>query len=544
MATAEELKSHQTPFAVPGNSAVLTDSYEIRELLGSGSFGTVVKGIHKPSRLPYAIKIMNKKSMSDDGISKLRKEAQILRSLDHCNIVRFKEMMETDSHIYIVMEYVPGGQLLDQIAARGKFSEAEASQIVKYLFSAVNHIHEKDIVHRDLKPENILLENLEDLSTVKIADFGLSGQFENTNYLQRIKGTAGTLIYMAPEALTHSYYSKSVDIWSCGIITYILCVGTHPYYIPSDTKESYLGKVQQNHIKYPPHMSENARNLVSHLLNNNPSERYTAKEALNHPWITGEHSREGIPTVLEMMRSYNAQRKLRKAIYTVWSATAIHHAIKIPLANTQPDPYRNFIVGAAKAAAAKFQRAKNARIQAAMEDQSPSIPSAAVAPKVETVVEYTNPYMQQSVPSFRGLANGRHGDKLDRDKLPAIRKGSIKPAPPSPVNYKPMRRLPDEPSMTFGSMVGGVPPMLNAGGPIAGPNGGPRRLSSGKPHVESQESGRLFTQLKALPKQTEHRDALPPRKVTPVLGKEKMAKIGISDLAGVQRTSRRVSAGL
>eukprot|EP00743_Colponemidia_sp_Colp-15_P005259 GILK01005658.1.p1 GENE.GILK01005658.1~~GILK01005658.1.p1 ORF type:complete len:165 (+),score=21.47 GILK01005658.1:143-637(+) len=156
MATTEELKSHQTPFAVPADSTILTDSYEIRELLGSGSFGTVVKGIHKPSRQAYAIKIMNKKSMSEDGISKLRKEAQILRSLDHCNIVRFKEMMETDTHIYIVMEYVPGGQLLDQIAARGKFSEAEASQIVKYLLSAVNHIHERDIVHRDLKPGRII----------------------------------------------------------------------------------------------------------------------------------------------------------------------------------------------------------------------------------------------------------------------------------------------------------------------------------------------------------------------------------------------------
>jgi len=193
------------------------------------------------------------------------------------------EVFEDEEQFFLVMELVPGKELFDKIVERGQYSEKDASNIARQIISAVEYLHEKGIAHRDLKPENLLSSVSDEQELIKIADFGFSKDF-NEDKLQTSCGSPG---YVAPEVLTSESYDKSVDMWSIGVIIYILLCGYPPFY--ADNAPALFKKIMD--VKYDfddpswDDVSEDAKDLIRHLLVKNPDERYTAQQCKEHPWI-------------------------------------------------------------------------------------------------------------------------------------------------------------------------------------------------------------------------------------------------------------------
>ena len=252
------------------------------ETIDHGAFGTVLHVLDLASNEDMAVKVINKNSLS--GINKMKEEISILRKLNHPNIVKFFGYTETNNQLLIKMEYIKFGTLKFWIKQKEKISEEESSIILSKVLSAIEYLHSKQITHRDIKPENIMLSKKNDLESIKIIDFGLSTQsYElliNNDY-------CGTYIYMAPELIEKKLYFSSVDIWSIGILMYILLnKGKHPFYSKGDTEEEIARKIKEGKINFNEKISPMAKHLIMKLLEPNPSWRYTASQAMKHPWIT------------------------------------------------------------------------------------------------------------------------------------------------------------------------------------------------------------------------------------------------------------------
>ncbi|KAL4481567.1 hypothetical protein ABPG74_007656 [Tetrahymena malaccensis] len=285
------------------------------KVIGQGAFGKVIQAIDNSTNQEVAIKVINKKKMGEDCIEKVKQEARILEKLNHPNVVEFKKVCETETKILIAMELVRGGSLSqlmkDKKSKNDWFKEKEVSQIMKSIMLGLVYIHGKNIVHRDLKPENILINDVNDFTSIKIADFGLSSAFSlwTTNGLTE---QCGTLLYMAPEFFASRVYSKQIDIWSCGITMHnLLDQGNHPFYEPkADDADTFKQKLSNPKWKIPAHFSNLAKNLLSKLSLINPTERYSVIQALQHPFIT-ENLNGAIPmTMNEQLLSFKIKESL------------------------------------------------------------------------------------------------------------------------------------------------------------------------------------------------------------------------------------------
>ena len=249
-----------------------------------GAFGTVLHVLDLTTNKDMAVKVINKNATRYSHIDKMKEEVSILRILSHPNIVKFYGYIETTNQLLIKMEYIKYGSLKQWIKKRDKISEEEASIILKKILSAIEYLHSKQICHRDIKPEKIMLSEENDLNSIKIIDFGLSAQnFDlliNNDY-------CGTYIYMAPELIEKKLYFNSVDMWSIGILMFILLnKGKHPFYVKGDTKREIAKKIKIGKINFYEKISPMAKHLILKLLEPNPSWRYTAIQAIKHPWIT------------------------------------------------------------------------------------------------------------------------------------------------------------------------------------------------------------------------------------------------------------------
>jgi len=205
----------------------LFDYYEIKDTLGKGKFGLVKAAVHKKSGKHVAVKVMSKKEMSTSDMELQRREIEILKMCQHPHIIRLLDIFENQDYIYIVMESLSGGDLFTYLEKR-KFtiSEQRAKELSHQMATAIYYLHSFGIAHRDLKPENILMENDSDTACCKIVDFGLSkiiGPSESS------LDPFGTLSYVAPEVLLQKPYSKEVDIWSLGVISYLLLSRVLPF---------------------------------------------------------------------------------------------------------------------------------------------------------------------------------------------------------------------------------------------------------------------------------------------------------------------------
>ena len=186
------------------------------------------------------------------------------------------------------MELVLGGELFDKITEIGAYSEKTAAQLVFNIVDAVRYLHERNIAHRDLKPTNLLLKYPDDLTTIKIADFGLSKIMDENTMMQT---ACGTPIYVAPEVLSGEAYEKEVDMWSIGVITYILLCGFPPFFDDGSNMAELFEQIMNGEFDYPEEywddISDEAKDFIDNLLIVDPSTRYTAEQALEHPWLKG-----------------------------------------------------------------------------------------------------------------------------------------------------------------------------------------------------------------------------------------------------------------
>lgn len=298
-----------------------SDFYVFIALLGSGSFGKVVHAIDLQTGEEVAVKVIEKKTVKQGRISELKKEAEILGSLDHPNIIKFIHLKETDKRIFLVMELVLGGTLQQFIQTR-RLSDLQASQVMRGLLRAVSYMHSKNIIHRDIKPENILVPSYKDLSLIKVADFGLSAQFDQNMREHMESDHCGTLKYMAPEQTAKKFYNRPVDIWSCGIIMYTLITSKHPLVRSKETSESYTLKLKNPQWKFPEKFSELAKNLFLRLVEMIPLERYSASQALSHPWISRQDTKAPL-TTFEKFKIYGEHLKLKGIVFPIFFACAV-----------------------------------------------------------------------------------------------------------------------------------------------------------------------------------------------------------------------------
>ncbi|XP_006890722.1 PREDICTED: serine/threonine-protein kinase DCLK3 [Elephantulus edwardii] len=269
------------PGIVAGDVA---EHYEAGRVIGDGNFAVVKECRHRASGQAYAMKIIDKAKLKgkEDMVDS---EIAIVRSLSHPNIVQLHEVYETEAEMYLILEYVRGGDLFDAILEKVKFTEREAARLVTDLCRALVHLHAKGVVHRDLKPENLLVQRNEDKSTtLKLADFGLAKLV-----VRPIFTVCGTPTYVAPEILSEKGYGLEVDMWAAGVILYILLCGFPPFRSPDRDQDELFNIIQLGHFEflspYWDNISEAAKDLVSHLLVVDPKKRYTAQQVLQHPWI-------------------------------------------------------------------------------------------------------------------------------------------------------------------------------------------------------------------------------------------------------------------
>ena len=264
----------------------LFDKYEVKQKIGKGKFGLVKCGINKETKMPVAIKIMAKKNMDKSDLELAKVEIDILKISQHPNIIKLYDIYENENYIYIIMEYCSGGDLLSYFEYHDyELPESKVCEIIHKLSMAIYYLHSYGIVHRDLKPENILMTDISDTADIRLLDFGLSKIVGNE---EKCTEPYGTLSFVAPEVLQGKPYDKSVDLWSIGIITFLLLCG----YLPFDDKHSereIARQTIQDPVPYEKKIwdkySPEAKAFVDGLLQKKPEKRYTIKEVLEHPWI-------------------------------------------------------------------------------------------------------------------------------------------------------------------------------------------------------------------------------------------------------------------
>ena len=256
------------------------DEYELKEKLGEGAYGSVYKVQQKFTLYLRAVKAIKKKHVDP---SEFYNEIELLKALDHPNIIKLFDCYQDKRYYYMVEEYCSGGDLFDYIQKEKFFTERKAGTIFNQLLSAVNHLHKKRIVHRDLKPENIVLIEEKDQDVfIKLIDFGTSITIKGKNLTQEL----GTIYYIAPEVFMNNYNEKA-DIWSCGIILYTMLCGHPPF---CGNKENIIkSKILHSKLTFPTKefksVSKEAIEYIKHLLSYNPEQRPTAEEALTNKWL-------------------------------------------------------------------------------------------------------------------------------------------------------------------------------------------------------------------------------------------------------------------
>ncbi|XP_026092894.1 calcium/calmodulin-dependent protein kinase type 1D-like isoform X1 [Carassius auratus] len=307
----------------------IQDVFEFMEVLGSGAFSEVFMVKERKTGKPFAMKCVKKKNKRDVN---LENEIAVLRKIQHDNVVCLEDFYESRTHYYLLMQLVSGGELFDRILDRGMYSEADASRLIRQVLEAVSYLHKNGIVHRDLKPENLLYYSPDENSKIMISDFGLS-KMEDNGVMSTACGTPG---YVAPEVLAQKPYSKAVDCWSIGVITYILLCGYPPFYEETETR--LFSKIMKAQYEFDSpfwdDISESAKDFIRNMMQKNPKMRYDTEQALRHPWIIGKtaRSQDIYYSVSEQIQKNFAKSKWKQAFN---ATVAINQMKKLQLANSE-----------------------------------------------------------------------------------------------------------------------------------------------------------------------------------------------------------------
>ncbi|KAL3686284.1 hypothetical protein R1sor_008858 [Riccia sorocarpa] len=293
----------------------LHDKYILGPELGRGEFGITYLCRDKETNEKLACKSISKRKLRTAvDIEDVRREVAVMHHLPaHPNIVALRAVYQDEAAVHLVMELCEGGELFDRIIARGHYSEREAAAVIRTIVEVVQVCHKHRVMHRDLKPENFLFANKDSNSALKAIDFGLSCFFSPGEKFSEIVGSP---YYMAPEVLKRNY-GPEVDVWSAGVILYILLCGVPPFW--AETEQGVALAILRGALDFTrdpwPKVSDNAKHLVRHMLDADPKSRYTAQQVLDHPWL---HDAKRTPNtalgdaVRARLKQFSAMNKLKK----------------------------------------------------------------------------------------------------------------------------------------------------------------------------------------------------------------------------------------
>ncbi|KAG9306768.1 hypothetical protein G9A89_005668 [Geosiphon pyriformis] len=283
------------------------------QILGVGSFAVVKECTEKRTKEKFALKIIVKKVIKGKE-NMLTTELDVLKKVNHKNIVKLHDLYETKSAVYIITDLAYGGELFSQLVLKGSYTERDASILVRQMLEGVAYLHDHEIVHRDLKPENLLFKDKSEDPILMITDFGLSKILTNHNdVLMTACGTPG---YVAPEVLLQVGHGKPVDIWSVGVITYAMLCGYSPFYGEDQGElfECIMSGMYEYEPEYWSEISDQAKDLIDKFLTYSPESRITAKDALLHPWF---ESAQNVDLLRNVRKNFPARATFKKAITAV-----------------------------------------------------------------------------------------------------------------------------------------------------------------------------------------------------------------------------------
>ncbi|KAF3774722.1 Calcium-dependent protein kinase [Nymphaea thermarum] len=291
------------------------DVYKIGKKLGQGQFGTTYLCVHKVTGEQFACKsIPKRKLICPEDYEDVRREVEIMRHLRaHPNVVTIVGAYEDALFVHLVMELCAGGELFDRIIQKGHYSERKAAGLIRTIVGVVEACHSSGVMHRDLKPENFLFADAREEAPLKTIDFGLSVFYKPGDVFFDVVGSP---YYVAPEVLK-KHYGPEADVWSAGVILYILLSGVPPFW--AETEQGIFRQILQGPLDFQsepwPGISESAKDLIRNMLTRNPKKRFTARQVLSHPWIVDDNVALDKPldsTVISRLKQFSAMNKLKK----------------------------------------------------------------------------------------------------------------------------------------------------------------------------------------------------------------------------------------
>ncbi|XP_076030567.1 ribosomal protein S6 kinase II isoform X2 [Oratosquilla oratoria] len=299
----------------------ITDEYDMLEEIGKGSYSVCRRCVHRATKMEYAVKVLPKRKRD------CQEEIEILyRYGHHTNIISLRDVYEDDTHVYLVMELLKGGELLDKILRQKFFSEREASAVLETVTKAVQYLHQNGVVHRDLKPSNIMYADVSGSpDSLRICDFGFAKQLRAENGL--LMTPCYTANFVAPEVLKKQGYDAACDIWSLGVLLYTMLAGQTPFAQgPSDTAEDILHRIGEGKFSLDSgnwvSVSPAAKDLVTRMLYVDPNQRLTAAQVVSHPWLV---HREALPNLRLLLQEASLVKGAISATYR-----AINHSPRAP----------------------------------------------------------------------------------------------------------------------------------------------------------------------------------------------------------------------
>ncbi|KAH7524980.1 hypothetical protein FEM48_Zijuj06G0176800 [Ziziphus jujuba var. spinosa] len=313
--SSSQSSSAKLQSVLPYQTPRLRDHYLMGKKLGQGQFGTTYLCTEKSTGSLYACKsIPKRKLLCREDYEDVWREIQIMHHLsEHPNVVRIKGTYEDNVFVHLVMELCAGGELFDRIVQKGHYSEREAAKLIKTIVGVVEACHSLGVMHRDLKPENFLFDSPGDDAKMKATDFGLSVFYKPG---QTFSDVVGSPYYVAPEVLCKNY-GPEVDVWSAGVILYILLSGVPPFWAETESgifRQILRGKVDFESEPWPS-ISDSAKDLIKKMLERDPKKRISAHEVLCNPWIVDDRVAPDKPldsAVLSRLKQFSAMHKLKK----------------------------------------------------------------------------------------------------------------------------------------------------------------------------------------------------------------------------------------
>ncbi|XP_043461258.1 serine/threonine-protein kinase MARK2-like isoform X5 [Leptopilina heterotoma] len=294
--------------------------YKLLKTIGKGNFAKVKLAKHVPTGKEVAIKIIDKTQLNPGSLQKLFREVRIMKMLDHPNIVKLFQVIETEKTLYLVMEYASGGEVFDYLVLHGRMKEKEARAKFRQIVSAVQYCHQKKIIHRDLKAENLLLDSE---MNIKIADFGFSNEFTPGNKLDTFCGSPP---YAAPELFQGKKYDgPEVDVWSLGVILYTLVSGSLPF--DGSTLRELRERVLRGKYRIPFYMSTDCENLLKKFLVLNPTKRASLENIMKDKWMNTGYEDDELKPYLEPEPDYKDHKRIEALAIMGYSRSEIEDSL-------------------------------------------------------------------------------------------------------------------------------------------------------------------------------------------------------------------------